>query len=258
MGLSIVVKGADFSKGAVGYIPPVPEGLQYLNIFGDSTIGQGRNLAVGKPAAEVIGSPVVGANSVTLTPLTSFIQTQAADSESMTLMVIARSPVPRGNTMFISNYSSARKSASGTTLATSLMMRPQSAPSAEQSYEEMGAAEWDGSSAASSNFRSASLLRPIGGIQAMVGRREGVAAAKFRKYDNKTSKQSASSTPIPGTIFDLGQPYRIGCGYANYGSGLVGPEVFFAAIWDRALTDAEVETMYQAVKAYYAGRGIVI
>jgi hypothetical protein len=257
MGLSIVVKGADFSNGAVGYIPPVPNGLQYLNIFGGEGINQGRNLALGKSGAEVVGAPVVGQNSATFVPLTSYIQTSVADSDSITMMVVARSPVPRANTMIVSNYGSNRKAASGTTFATSLMMRPQSAPNAEQTYEEMGASEWDGANSSSSNFRAASMLRPIGGIQALVGRREGVATSKWRRVDNKTAKTSAVSTPIAGTVFDLGQPYRVGCGYTQYGS-LVGPEVFFAAIWDRALTDAEVETMYQAVKAYYAGRGIVI
>jgi hypothetical protein len=257
MGLSIVVKGADFSNGAVGYIPPVPDGLQYLNIFGGEGVNQGRNLAIGKNGAEVIGAPVIGQNSATFVPLTSYIQTPVTDSESVTLMVVARSPVPRANTLLVSNYLSNRKVASGTTSGTSLMMRPQSAPNAEQTYEEMGAAEWDGTNSASSNFRAAAMLMPIGGIQALVGRREGGAASKWRRVDNKTAKTSALSTPIPGTVFDLGQPYRVGSGYTQY-SNSVGPEVFFAAIWDRALTDAEVEAMYQAVRAYYSGRGIVI
>lgn len=264
MGIRIIVKDADFSDNAVGYSAPVPEGLEYLNFFGGNTARLQRNLAPGKPAGVVVGVPTINADSAVFTPLANYIQTSAPDTHNKTLFVVSRVPSPEGDSMLISNSRSGRTTGPAglpTTTATSLMYRGVADADAGEVGELLFAAQWDGATDASSVPTTVQLLnRPVGAIGALIGRTNAgdglLATTKYRKIDNKTfaTKTAGSFT---NAVFDLAGAYRIGSSYAIF-AGTVPTEILFAAIWSRELTDAEVETMYQAVKAYYARRGIAI
>lgn len=152
MGVRIVVKDADFSDNAVGYIAPVPDGLEYLNFFGGSAARLQRNLAPGKPAGVMVGTPTINANSAVFTPLTHYIQTSAPDTNNKTLFVVTRAPLPKGSCMLLSNSRSARTTGPAglpTTTATSLMFTTQDPDPGEVS-ELLFAAQWDGATDASS------------------------------------------------------------------------------------------------------------
>lgn len=263
MGVRIVVKDADFSDNAVGYIAPVPDGLEYLNFFGGSAARLQRNLAPGKPAGVMVGTPTINANSAVFTPLTHYIQTSAPDTNNKTMFVVTRAPLPKGSCMLLSNSRSARTTGPAglpTTTATSLMFTTQDPDPGEVS-ELLFAAQWDGATDASSVPTTVPLHNiPVGAYSALIGRTNAgaglLATTKYRKIDNKTTgaKNSASFT---GAVFDLAGTFRIGSSYAVY-PNTVPAEILFAAIWNRELTDVEIETMYQAVKSYYLRRGIVI
>lgn len=259
MGIRIVVKDADFSQSAVGYIAPVQDGLEYLNFFGGSA-PLGRNLAMNKPAATVFGAPVVAQNSATFTQLVNFLQTSVADSGSKTIMAVGRSPYPKGEGVLVSNYNSTRAGAASTTWASSLMFRANADPDPTEIAESFIASAWDGSTPASMDSGAAALVnRPLGEISCLVGRASGgsaLAATKTRRIDNKTANLTLSST-FASKVFDLAQAFRIGSGYTGI-TPAAPTEIFFAAIWSRDLTDEEVNAMYVAVKAYYAKRGIAV
>lgn len=264
MGVRIVVKDADFSDNAVGYIAPVPEGLEYLNFFGGSTAKLQRNLAPGKPAGVVVGAPTINAISAVFTHLTNYIQTSAPDAHNKTLFAVARTLLPKAEGIVISNSRSARSTGPAglpTTTGTTLMFRTSVEPNAGLIGEQMIAAQWDGVTDTSSLPNGVSIIgRPLGVISALVGRTNNgdgqLATTKFRKVDDKTTGLKNVSS-FSGAVFDLGGAYRIGSTYAAF-AGTAPTEILFAAIWNRDLTDAEVETMYQAVKSYYSRRGIVI
>lgn len=263
MGLRIVIKGADFSKTAVGYASPVQDGLEYLNFFGGAS-PLSRNLAIGKPPVTVVGAPVVGDNSATFTQLVNYLQTGVADTHSKTIMMVARSPNPKGNGVGVSNYNSQRLNGGGAqiTAATSLLFRSSADPDAGETGESFISSSWDGSTQASVGSGSAQILnRPLGGITTLVGRTNGgggvLAGAKSRRIDNKTFGLTVTLAEAANRMMDLGQPYRVGSGYTSIDPA-VPQEILFAAIWSRELTDVEVDAMFAAIKPYYAKRGITI
>jgi len=264
MGIRIIVKDADFSDNAVGYSAPVPEGLEYLNFFGGTAARLQRNLALGKPAAVMVGTPTINADSAIFTPLTHYIQTFAPDAHNKTLFVVARVPATKVDSMLLSNSRSPRTTGPAglpTTTASSLMYRGTGTPGVDQVAEQFFATQWDGATNASSNPTAVVLNnRPVGTLNALIGRTNAgdglLASTKYRKIDNKTTGAKLAGS-FTGAVFDLAGTYRIGSSYAAF-AGTVPTEILFAAIWSRELTDSEIETMYQAVKAYYARRGIAI
>lgn len=261
MGIRLVVKGADFSDEATGYISPVSEGLEYLNFFGLNAATMQRNLAPGKPLGVMIGSPTINANSAIFTNLVNYIQTSIADVSSKTLFVVARVPTPKAESILMSNSRSQRPTQATTSTATSMMFRGPSDPDAGEVGELLFAAQWDGVNDSSSVPGTITIPnRPVGSLSALVGRTNSgdgtLAATKIRKLDNKTTGAKTSSS-FSNAYFDLAGTFRVGSSYTSF-SGTVPTEVLFAAFWSRELTDVEVETMYQAVKTHYAQRGISI
>jgi len=257
MGLRLTVKGADFSQSAIGYIAAVPSGLEYLNFFGGNAESLGRNLAPDKERGIVIGAPTVKDSSVVFTQMQHYIQTRVKDSAAKTIMAIGRSPDPTGQVMLVSNYRSNRPGAA--TLTNGVTLSFAASTSAGLINEGFIASHWDGSTPASSTFVSANILaRPAGGINTLVARKNNnggsAAATKTIRTDNKTANLFKETT-FANAVFDLGSELRIGSGYLALNAVAV-QEMFFVAIWDRFLSDAEVQAMYAQVSAYYLKRGI--
>ncbi|MBT9382236.1 hypothetical protein KM176_00040 [Pseudooceanicola sp. CBS1P-1] len=69
MGTTIYSPGIIGNK-YTGYLPVITDGLEYLNFFADGA-DLTRNLAPGKAAASVVGSPVQGEQSITCDSLTN-------------------------------------------------------------------------------------------------------------------------------------------------------------------------------------------
>jgi hypothetical protein len=93
MSALLTVEDADFSASAIAFVPPILEGLEYWNYFGDIS-NTGRNLVVGKPAGSVIGSPVLAAKFTTFSAFNNYVPTGLLDQSLVTLLGVARPNTP--------------------------------------------------------------------------------------------------------------------------------------------------------------------
>jgi hypothetical protein len=256
MGIRFVVKNGDFAARAINYVPPVAAGLEYLNFFGGSE-NLARNLAPGKPPGLVIGAPAFTANSMTPTQMANYIQTAVPHTDEMTFMVVAKAPGDDADSHIISNYWSPRAGGVGTTIGASVMVRKVSPEVDGQVRDVLVWSHWDGISSASVLYAPyIATPRPVSELKAMFGTISKVS--RVGNIINKTAGLAAQSSPIPaGKTTDLGGPFRIGSSYLSV-AGALPSEILFAAIWSRVLTEVEIDVMYEAVKGYYANRGITV
>lgn len=254
-GLRFVVKGADFSAKAINYIPPVPLGLEYLNFFGGEA-NLSRNLAPGKPAGQVVGSPAFSDKSITPTQMTKYIQTAVPHTDEMTIMVVARGPADDVDSHLVSNYWSPRAGGVGTAGGVSLMTRPASPVVDGMARETLAWSRWDGVASSTLLHSIYMAARPVPELKTLAATIS--KATRVGTIFNKTAGLVGSTSPLPaGFVQDLGGPLRIGSAYTTVG-GWLPSEIFFVAIWSRVLTEAEIEVMHTAVKSYYGARGMVV
>jgi len=242
MGVLLTVKNADFSANAVAFVPPVVDGLEYWNYFGGTAANSVRNMVTGKTASSLVGSPTVGAGFISASQ-TDCVRTAILDQAEVTLLAVGRGPAnvnTSGWGMMISNYGSG------------------------------GASQ--GSSVAfvgSGSFK--------GGVGTAVARVNGVdinAAPDLPSADHsawtyaearignaflrvRDRTRNTGSTVTPGSArVTSGTAYRVGAPYG--GVTTFGMDIAFAAIYSRVLTDAEVDSVYQRVKAYLSTKSIVV
>ena len=254
-GLRFVVKGADFSAKAVNYVPPVPLGLEYLNFFGGAA-NLARNLAPGKPAGQVVGSPAFTDKSMTPTQMSKYIQTAVPQTDEMTIMVVAKGPADDVDSHLVSNYWSPRVGGVGIAAGVSVMTRPASPVVDGMARETLAWSHWDGVSSTTVLYSIYMPSRPVPELKTVAATIS--KATRIGTIYNKTAGLVANSSPIPdGKTPDLGGPLRIGSAYTNV-AGAMASEIFFVAIWSRVLNVEEIDVMHAAVKSFYAPRGMLV
>ncbi|MEX0296544.1 hypothetical protein AAH995_24975 [Pseudomonas putida] len=263
MGLRLTVQGADYSKLAPNFAAAVPGGLEYLNFFGGFKESLSRNLAPGGAPGVVVGNPQVGADSATFTQMQDYIQTLVKDSANKTVMAVGKSPSPPAQNILVSNYRGQRQNAGAgwenSTLGRTLTFAASTVEGTDN--EQFFSTHWNGSTGASSTTVNSSIsARPAGRVSCLVGRSNNaggaIATEKTVRIDNKTDGLF-KETKFSNAVFDLGAEFRIGGAYIVL-SAASAQEVHFVAVWNRYLTDAEVESMYKQVSAYYRRRGIAL
>ena len=239
MGILITVKNANFSDNAVGFLPPVPSGLEYWNYFGDKSERTGRNMAADKDKAAVTGEPVIGEGFCTFESAVHFVQTNVSDQKTATLLCAARSPFLDSKTAFlIGNYSSNDPGGVGSNL---FFQNGTVHCAAERSKDERG------SEPVFASFMPPTL-EPWSFYVARISDMRQVVEDRTR------SLKFAEAFDAPRVVVTK-LPYRIGSGWSR----LQGPvDVAFAAIYSRELHDSEVETIYVKSKAYLATKNIRI
>jgi hypothetical protein len=255
MGIRFVVKNGDFASRAINYVPPVAAGLEYLNFFGGEA-NLSRNLAPGKPAGQVVGLPAFTENSMTATQMSKYIQTAVPHTDEMTIMVVAKGPADDVDSHLVSNYWSPRAGGVGSSAGVSVMTRQTSPVVDGMKREVLAWSHWDGVSSASTLYQATLPNHPVGELKTLAATISKVS--RVGQITNKTTGLTAQIGPIPaGRTTDLGAPLRIGSAYLSV-AGSLPSEIFFVAIWSRVLTEVEIDVMYEAVKGYYANRGIPV
>jgi hypothetical protein len=255
MGIRFVVKNGDFAAKAINYVPPVAAGLEYLNFFGGEA-NLSRNLAPGKPAGQVIGSPAFTDKSMTPTQMSKYIQTLVPHTDEMTIMAVAKGPADDADSHLVSNYFSPRAGGVGTAAGVSVMTRQTSPVVDGVARDTLAWSHWDGVSSPTVLYSTYLPNRPVPELKTLVATTS--KATRLGKIYNKTAGLVASSSPISdGKTPDLGGLLRIGSAYTTV-AGYQPSEIFFVAIWSRVLTEVEIDVMYEAVKGYYANRGIPV
>ncbi|MBW6402020.1 hypothetical protein KPL78_29510, partial [Roseomonas sp. HJA6] len=85
MATIIRVPGADFSAVPHAFIPPVADGLEAWHYLGGSLDASTKNLAPGKAAATVVGTPTVASTHLVLSG-SAHLQTAVPDAGDCTLI----------------------------------------------------------------------------------------------------------------------------------------------------------------------------
>ncbi|WP_054881675.1 hypothetical protein [Pseudomonas sp. NBRC 111128] len=91
MGVRIVAKDVDAEAYATEYSAPVRRGLEGIHFLNTTPQKAARNYAPGKKSGTVVGSPVAKADRLSTVGLVSYIQSEVAETDSMTIFCIARS-----------------------------------------------------------------------------------------------------------------------------------------------------------------------
>ncbi|WP_152219706.1 hypothetical protein [Pseudomonas sp. SCB32] len=254
MGIRIVVKGADFSERAVSYIPAVEDGLEYLNFFGGSADNLRRNLAKGKPDALLVGAPVVKAHSAVFTNLVNYLKTAVDHTPSMSIVLVLKTPATEDDAMYVSNFGSQRKGAPAgtTTLGTTTWFRGLGPVDGKG---KLGQIVSYVEGATNPAVEPLEIDVPTNTIRMMASSFH--TPTRQAKFVDKTAGYSDSRTLPVDRTFDLGQTFNIGSTVGPYAPSTTA-EIYFAALYSRQLSDAELDAVYQSLKAYYTHRGIVI
>ncbi|MGR7040484.1 hypothetical protein ACU63Y_05670 [Klebsiella aerogenes] len=128
IGMTIVSKGARAIRRAISIPAPLP-GLEYLNFFcnnpdsPDSKRNLTRNLIRGKKPGVIVGAPQLNDRSVTCHSLVNYIDSGVTQTESMTLIAIAKAPAVAAESAVLSNFNGP-KPGGGTSQGTGIMFRP--------------------------------------------------------------------------------------------------------------------------------------
>ena len=252
-GIVLKVDGVDYSANAIGFVPPIDAtGLVYLNYFGGDATRTARNLASGGTAGVVVGDPTENTNDTTFTPATNYVQTAVSEVADKTIIAVVK-PLTAANSAIVGNYLGERVGDSGVTVLGNVLYFQYTGGDnlVTPNWQEAG---WSGVAGSASNSIPTVITNncAVGTYYCLVGR----TASNVRKILNKTtgaSTQNANTTTVDlaNTNYQIGSmPTAIGFTAAN--------TIAFVAIFQRALTDTEVDTFYNYLKTYLATKSITI
>ncbi|USS56970.1 hypothetical protein [Pseudomonas kermanshahensis] len=257
MGMALRAAGANFEDIAVSYIPPVTEGLRYWGFLNDSVGKLGKNFAPNGDGVKVVGSPAVDIKGATLAT-SAHIETAIQQSHSLTLIAIGH-PVADGaeQGMFISNYSGGRPNdAAARSFGVSLYCSANEAE-AGKFHVRASVARYPGTpgSATGLNFvtlANRDISKPAFFAMTFNGDEKVVRAYDLSVGDAGERPPIADATDVAIT------PFYIGSSPQTQGFVSNPRHMHFAAIYDRDLSKAELDLIYQRVKPYFANRGVNI
>lgn len=245
MATIIRVAGADFSANAVGFIPPVSSGLVYWGLFGDTLAKTTRNLAPGASAATAVGNPGISAGYASFLPANNYISTGLVDTTSLTYLFVARSTSDMVSTTNRPFYMGVSGLLAGSGI---------------YAYQVNGAMpavnlRFTATVSVGGTPTNKILVQTIANLStwSFIGATldSGVAMNTYNKTDGTTA---TLATPDPHLITPT-TILRVGSGVGGYGGA---HDMAFAAVYNRALTSAEITTVYAFVKSYLATRSITV
>jgi len=252
----ITIAGADFSANAVGFIPPVADGLAGWFYLGD-TIAETQRDRAGIADGVLVGSPTINAGYVSFNGYSSGqrMQTSIVETANITLLTVARSSdaFSSGATkpMFVTNYG-ADPGHSNLLIGASIYVDGGTPPAAlvrlGGGQDNNGTVQGQVNTVLTTadatiwNFYAGSLAATSS---------DTAATGNARKLYNSTTAQTGTSSNYPRVPHTV-NTFRVGAAYNANFSGFC--DIAFAAIYNRVLSDAEVETIYQAVKTRLAGK----
>ena len=249
MATLITISGVDFSANSVGYVAPVASGLVGWFFLGGS-VAETQQDRAGIANAVLAGSPTINNGYVSFGGVSSgeYLTTAVAETAECTVLAVAKSTEAAHTgsdlPMFVSNFG---PSGVGFSLYISAGTAPAGTVRIGAGQDDNGTPQTQintnvvVAAATSWNFYAAKLESTSA---------DNTAQLNARKLFNKTTSQTGTTSNYPRIVG--ANPLRIGAGYNSGFSGSC--DVAFAAFYNRALTDAEIETIYQAVKLRLAAK----
>lgn len=233
-GIQLVVPGVAFENNNVGFIPPVADGLEYMNLFGTGS-SPTRNLAPGKAPVMSVGAPVVDSNGLLTTVGVNYLQTAIAETSQQTYMVLATPDVNFvGSQQLISNFGNSK----------GFVLRFLSATAGFYNNSLV--------SRTSGGNKEATRLQSFNGARIIIGRRNFGVEQEMQDAGGVAANDLTGLTPTIGDV-DI----RIGSSNTATAFDNV-TKIHAAAIWNRAITNVEVQVMFEYLAKYCAAKGIAL
>ncbi|WP_431281674.1 hypothetical protein ACQW02_20015 [Humitalea sp. 24SJ18S-53] len=248
MATLIRVPGADFSANALGFLPPVADGLQGWWYFGGTLAQSIRNLAPGGVDATATGSPAVSTGHISCIGNSVYLNTSIPETAELTILIALRSFATFANTanevMPLSTYGSNGGAGfwlakSGASVGPIGILRAHSFVDNAGAYLQVPASITE---ANLSTWKFASMTVD-----------DGVGT---NVYDQTGGLTAAGTSALARKIVVPPRTFRIGSSYNTSFQG--GVDLAFAAIYSRVLTLAERTSVYAAAQITLARRGITV
>lgn len=226
-----------------GWNPPFSmNGLVYAGIYGRGSVS--KNYAPGGIDAVVFGAPVVSDHFALLSEF-DYLDTNIPTSKAATLIAVVKKTASADRQFIISSYA-------GSNYGKSLLIDP---PNARLT----GYSHYKGNNSAGAPVNTAIgswyPMSDADGRPALVFHRD--TGQQLSLGDMTGNKVVNTQTPGDATAYvDPTLKFKIGHSNSNYKSSPTS--IAAAMIYDRALSDAELEGVYQYFKAYFSRRGISI
>jgi hypothetical protein len=242
MGVRFVAKGVDAEAYATEYAAPVRRALEGVFFTNGSAEKCARNYAPGKPSGAIVGAPVAVASYATFKGLTNYIQTQIAETESMTLFAIGKAVVvvgdPQQIPMFVGSYNTGVLSGVSIYAAGPTSIR--------------GTAGYGNDDASNINASVGVATDPVSAwhLYSVTVTPTGVATR-----DHTSNLTLVGVNPgMPRRL--AGRTIRLGSGYSG---GIQGPvDLAAIQIHSAALTDDERNKTVADLRAYALRKGITV
>lgn len=243
MSTIIRVAGADFSANAVGFLPPVANGLAGWFMLGGTIDQSVRNLAQGGANAAAVGSPGVSSGYCSFDGNTpSYLQTSIAETQDMTYIIAMRS----GDTFADGTHAPApigTFQSGQTPIGLGLLFLNGTLPTVQLRL-------YAGQDAVTSGTTSLNVTDPdTWKFFAAV-----VESGAHRDIHNLTDNTGA--TAVPGARVDAGISSRIVRVGSSYGGNRGISDIAFAAVYTRALSAGELAAIYAFVQPILSARGV--
>lgn len=248
--------------------PPINsalEGIFLLDGTRDGTVSAAqavlnacKNRAEGKPDAIAAGAPVANARSLTLTNNTNYLQTQIAESDNMTIVVLNRGDYAAGN--YVGNVQSPR-AAGGSQKSYGVGMQTNAATAANGNSYVASFGQYDGL------LTTVSAILPASGLynpddtawmawalrvsETVAG--GGVGSTGTVTRDLLTPASRNSVVRAAGQVRDKGAgTLRIGSGYISDSSKADPITLGLVMVYSAALNDADLAATYAWLRAFAA------
>ena len=234
----LTVKGADFSANAVGFEPPVTDGLEGWFYLGNSAALSAKDLSFNSDAL-VVGTPTYSTGYVTCTSLSNYFTTSVADTAAGTILAVAR--WPSGQTGTVTGIISSAKMSGANTAVVEQYITSISEPSAtlvgDLGFNAVPSAIF--AQQTSNNIATRAFYA-----------HSWSQAASSQRLRNLTAATTASGS-ITGTRQISDRIFRVGSSY-NTRTGII--ELSFWAKYSRQLTTTEEDSIYEFVQRFLADK----
>lgn len=243
---------ADGFVSARAIVMPVMDGLEFANFYGGDSDPE-RNLAPGKDRAIMRGDPTAlgGDFFIRCEGMVDWIDSPVQALAEFTFICVAKAVLPdAGSIPLISNTGSASQTNGELISGASMFLNDAAAGdnllrlTTQQAGNNGGLASNVVASTLDFNASTAGWQMFTGRCTASGDRISRIMGTAL------TATTNSALAPM------LAQPYRIGSQYNANADGLV--DIAAAMIYSRALSNAELDQVYNKVRTLYARRGITI
>jgi hypothetical protein len=246
--------GADFSAHAVAFVPPVIDGLAGWFYLG-GTLAKTQRDRAGIANGVLAGSPTIEANYVSFGGFATgqWLQTSIAETDDITILCAARSADTFGSgpdrPMFVSNYG-VDAGNGGAAIGASVYIDGGTAPAGTV---RLGGGQ-DNNGTIQGQINTVITTTNVSVWNFYAARMaqtddDNTVQNNARHLFNKTTGQSNTTNNYP-RVSHSANLFRVGASYSSSFGGIC--DVAFVAIYSRALTNDEIEEIYQAVKTRLA------